>query len=331
MKKIRLLAVSMALVAGAAGLVACGKQPASKEEKVDFPKKTIQMTVPFATGGTTDIAARALAGVVSKYLPNGQSVVVVNKPGSGGAIGMTEIFKAAPDGYTIGMATVGPMTIVPHYGKVAYSIDGFKAVMRVVATPNILVVKKDAPWNTFEEWFDYVKKNPDKFTYGTSGAGLTQHITMESFNVATGVKTKHVPFEGGAPALTALLGGHVQGALVQSTEAKPHIDSGAMKALVNTGATKIEAFKDVPTLKDKGIDVAADVWNGIVVPKDVPDSVVKILHDAFKKALEDPAVVEQFKKIGIDPAYAGPQEFQKIIENDFKKNGEVLKASGLIK
>jgi tripartite-type tricarboxylate transporter receptor subunit TctC len=345
MKQVKVLSMLTIIGALTFNLAGCGQKPASnqaassapttttaaQEKKVDYPTKPIQMIVPFAPGGTTDIAARTLASVINKYLPNGQTVSVVNKDGGGGTIGLTDVFKAKGDGYTIGMATTGPLTIKPLGEGVAYKPSDFKPVMQVVAVPDVLVVKSDSPWKTYEDWLAYTKANPDKFTYGTSGAGLTQHITMEDFTTKTGAKSKHVPFSGGAPALTALLGGNVSGALVQTTEALPYIKDGSLRPIFIAGTFKPDELKDVPLLSEKKIDVQGDVWTGVIVPKDVPDQVVQILHDAYKKALEDPAVIEQFKKIGASPVYKSSADFKAIIDKDYKTNDAVLKAIGLKK
>lgn len=334
MKK-RKLFLPFAAAILALGIAGCGSESANgetngnKEAKADYPKKAIQMIVPFAPGGTTDSAARALASVANKYLPNGQTVAIVNKDGGAGTIGMNDVVQAKGDGYTIGMATSGPITIKTHSKEVAYKPDNFKPVIQVVATPNVLVVKSDSPIKTFDDWMEYAKKNPDKFTYGTSGAGLTQHITMENLMTKTDIKVKHVPFKGGAPALTALLGGNIEGALVQTPEAIPHIQEGTLRPIWISGTFKPDELKDVPLLTEKEIDVKADVWTGLVVPSSVSDDVVKVLHDAFKEALKDEAVIEQFKKIGTEPVYKSTEEFQKIIENDYKENGKVLEAIGL--
>lgn len=317
----------------ALGLTGCGSNKATGETKSgaksDYPTKAIQMIVPFAPGGTTDSAARALASVANKYLPNGQTVAIVNKDGGAGTIGMNDVVQAKGDGYTIGMATSGPITIKTHSKEVAYKPENFKPVIQVVATPNVLVVKSDSPIKTFEDWMKYVEGNPDKFTYGTSGAGLTQHITMENLMTKTGVKVKHVPFKGGAPALTALLGGNIEGALVQTPEAIPHIQEGTLRPIWISGSFKPDELKDVPLLTEKGVDVKPDVWTGLVAPSGVPDDVVKVLHDSFKKALDDPAVIEQFKKIGTEPVYKSTEEFQEVIDTDYKENGKVLDAIGL--
>lgn len=329
MKKILMLSMLIfALVLG--GCSSSDSSIAKDKPKGEFPTKPIEMIVPFAAGGSTDAAARALASVVNKYMPNGQSVVVVNKSGGAGTIGLAEVLNAKPDGYKIGLTAAGPISIQPHYGQAPYTHDSFQTIMRVTAVPQVLVVQSDAPWKTFEEWLDYVKQNPGKFTYSTAGTGGPPHIAMEALNTAAGIQTKNVPFDGGAPAVTALLGGHVHGAVVQPQEAIAHIDSGALRALVNVGESKIESFKDTPLLKEKGIDVAVDVFNGIIAPKGLPQEELDILHDAFKKALEDPAVIEQYNKLGIQPAYAGPEDFQKTITDSFNTNGDVMKKIGLI-
>lgn len=334
MKKRKFL-LPFAVAILAMGLSGCGSDKAKSETggnnagKSDYPTKAIQMIVPFSPGGTTDSAARALAGVANKYLPNGQTVAIVNKDGGAGTIGMNDVVQAKGDGYTIGMATSGPITIKTHSNEVAYKPEHFKPIIQVVATPNVLVVKADSPIQTYEDWLKYVEANPNKFTYGTSGAGLTQHITMENLMTKTGVKVQHVPFKGGAPALTALLGGNIGGALVQTPEAIPHIEEGTLRPIWISGTFKPDELKDVPLLTEKDIDVKADVWTGLVAPSSVPDDVVKVLHDSFKKALEDPAVIEQFKKIGTEPVYKSTEEFQDIIESDYKVNGDVLEAVGL--
>ncbi|MDX5475014.1 MAG: tripartite tricarboxylate transporter substrate binding protein [Bacillaceae bacterium] len=322
--KLFILAISLLLVA------ACSSGNTSSQDVSEFPTRDLEIIVPYAAGGTTDTAARALASVVGEYLPKKANVNVVNKAGGGGVIGSMDIYNAKADGYKIGMNTIGPMTIKPHTDNTAYSYDTFEPIMQVVATPNVLLVQIDAPWNTYEEWFEYVKANPGKFTYSTTGAGLTQHITMESFSNETGVELTHVPYDGGAPAIAALLGGHVQGSVVQTLEALPHVQSGSVKALINTGSEIADGFEDVPLLKEKGVNVASDVWTGLVAPQDTPKEIVAILHEAFKKALEDERVIETFAKLGVPTKYASPEEFAEIIKRDYEINGEVLKATGHI-
>lgn len=333
MKRKRLYGIASCFLLVSTLLTACGQQGSAPEAKTagEYPKKAIKMIVPFTPGGNTDLAARIIAQAANKHLPNGQTIVVENKPGGGGTVGSTEVVKTKPDGYVIGMTTGGPITIQPHFGKTAYTPDNIQPIMRVVSMSNVLVVRSDSPWKTFDEWLEYVKQNPGQFKYSTAGTGLSGHITMEALDIKAGIDTKQVPFEGAAPAITALLGSHVEGAIIGAIEAKPHVDSGKLRVLINTGTMKSEAFKDIPSLKEKDIDVAVDVWTGIFAPKDLPAEIKDILHETFKKSVEDPEVIEQYKKLGIDTAYAGPDDFKKAIDTEYKNNGEVLKAAGIIK
>lgn len=306
-----------------------GGEQAAEQEKpsIDYPTKTIKLIVPFAAGGGTDVIGRAVADVVSKYLPNGQSVVVENKTGGGGTIGTADVAAAAPDGYTLGLVTVGPVSVTPHLGKTPYTAEDLTPIVNLVNTHNVLVVKADAPWKDFDEWLAYVKENPNQFTYATPGKGIAPHITMEAVNLRAGIQTKGVHFDGTAPALTALLGGHVQGAMVQATEVKTYVESGDIRVLAGTVAN--EDFPDMAVFKDKGIDVYFDMYTGVVGPKDLPVEIRDILHEAFKQALEDPQVIDTFEKQGIKNGYASPEDFKAMIDNNSQVAQEIIQAIGL--
>jgi tripartite-type tricarboxylate transporter receptor subunit TctC len=297
------------------------------EKGTDFPTKPIQLVIPYAAGGGTDVTGRALANAVTKYLPEGSSVVAENKVGASGTLGLAEVSQAEPDGYRISMATTGNIAIQPNYGNTPYSYDDFEPIIGALSVPHVLVVKADAPWKTIEEWFEYVKANPGKFNYSTPGKGNTQHLNMEGIALKDGLKLNHVPFDGAAPALTALLGGHVEGAIVQLYEAMPHVDSGDLRILANTGDTKSETL-DLPMVKDMGY-IGLDAFTGVVAPKGTPKEVVTILHDAFKQALEDPKVVAQFEKLGIQTTYRNPEDFSKAIKEASETTGEIAKQVGM--
>lgn len=322
MKKISLYLVLVAVIS----LSACSK-PTGNADK-NFPTKPIEIIVPYDAGGGTDMAARALASKVSEYLPNKQAVVVVNKPGGGGTVGNTQVLNAKPDGYTLLMTSTGALSIQPNYGKATYSHDSFAPIMRVLSNPQAIIVKADAPWKTYDEWLAYMKKNPDKFTYGTAGTGLTGHIAMEALSMDEKIKAKHVPFDGAGPALTALLGGHVQGVVVQTQNPRALVESGEVRPLINIGSNKEEGFDGFPWTSEK---TAVDVYHGLLAPKDTPKEVVDILHEAFQKALKDPKVIDQINKGGANPAYAGSEDFQKEITESYEKSRNVLKEVGLIK
>lgn len=319
-KKIVALLLSLLM---AVTLVGC--KSSSTTAKTDFPNKPIELVVPFAAGGATDLISRALANTATKYMPNNQPVVVVNVSGGASIIGMTEVFKAKPDGYKVCMGSSGPIAILPHYGKAVYNYDGFTPIMRVVANPNTLVVRADAPWKTFDEWMDYVKKNPRTFTYGSQGAGLTGHLAMEGMVLEYGLDVRHVPFEGTNPSVVALLGGHVQGVVSTAQNFKAQIAEGKLRPLVNIGTNRKAGYKDIPWVNGQ------DSYMALVAPKGLPKEIQTILHDAFKKALEDPAFIEQCEKLGSSPAYAGPDELQKILTDSYQQYGQLLRKAGLIK
>lgn len=302
----------------------------NKEKPSDYPKKDIELVVGFAAGGGTDVVARIVANAANKYMPNGKTIVVSNKTGGSGTIALADILQSNADGYKLGSVTTGNLAIQPNYGKTPFKINDFIPVAQFNSAQNLLVVKADAPWKTYDEWLDWVKKNPGKFTYGTPGAGNTQHLAMEGINILESIQTKHVPFDGAATAITSLLGGHVQGAVILTQEAKPHVDSGALRVLANAGTSKYAAFKDAAFLKDKGF-VGLDTWSGVVVHKDTPKEIVDTLREVFKKAMDDPSTKEEFKRIGLDPAYADSEEFAKIIAQTNKTTGDVAKSIGLIK
>lgn len=328
----KLLSIITAFALISATLTGCtqSKGTAAKA-KIDYPTKPIEMTVGFAAGGGADLVTRITAEASKKYLPNGQSIVVSNKTGASGSIQLAEIFQSKPDGYKLGSVTTGNLIVQPIFGKTPYKATDFEPIALLNSAPNLLVVRSDAPYKTFEEWLDYVKSNPDKFTYGTSGVGDTKHIAMEAVNLQYGIKTKQVSFDGSAQSLTALLGGHIMGAIVMAQEAKPHTESGKIKVLANLGSSKADAYKDAAYLKDKGGYPGFDTWTGIVAPKGTPKEIIDILAEAFKKSLQEPAVIDDFKKSGTEPAYAGPEELKKIIETSSKTAEEVMKKAGLVK
>ncbi|WP_062234614.1 Bug family tripartite tricarboxylate transporter substrate binding protein [Fictibacillus sp. FJAT-27399] len=327
----KILTVIIALILISSMSVGCSQSKtsnASETNNTGYPKKPIEMTVGFAAGGQADIVTRIVAEAASKYLPNKESIVVSNKTGASGSIQLAEVFQQKPDGYKLGSVTTGNLIIQPNMGNTPYKSNDFAPISLLNSAPNLLVVKSDAPWKTFDEWLDYVKKNPSKFTYGTAGTGDTKHVAMETLNVTYEVKTKHVGFDGSAESITALLGGHIMGAIVGVQEAKPHTDAGKMRVLANLGSSKTDVYKDAPFLKEKGYP-GFDTWTGILAPKNTPKDIVQALDKAFEKALQQPEVLAQFKKIGTEPTYAGPEEFKKIIKASTKTSAEIMKKSGL--
>lgn len=310
-------------------LVAVTLAGCSKDKAETYPSKPIEMVVSFAPGGSTDQIARILERSVKKYLPNGQTVVVVNKAGGASVVGTTEVAKAKPDGYKISMIPPGPISIQPLLGNAPYTPEDFQGVIRIASSPMLFAVRKDAPWNTFEEWEAYVKANPDTFIFGSGGVGNPPHTAIMRYCNAKGLKIKYVPYGGTSAAFTALLGKHIDGYVASTQEMKGQLESGELKLLANLGSVKSDFYKDIPTLKDLGYNMSTDAYYGIVVPKGVPANVVTILHDAFKKAIDDPETVSLFQKAGIKADYANSQDFQKQILDNYNEYKEFFKEIGL--
>ena len=236
----------------------------------DFPTKEVQIIIPWAAGGATDLIFRALAATTGKYL--GKAVVVVNRPGGGGAVGYTEAAQAKPDGYTL-VSAITPLTILPHQVTTAFTYKNFDAIINVVDDPSMFLVRSDAPWKSLKEFLDYAKKNPDMITVGNSGAGGGVHLVALAFERAAGVKFNHIPFSGGGPSVTALLGGHINAVSVSPPEGIEHVKAGKLKIIALFAEKRFEMFPDVPTVKEQGIDFVMGMWRGLVAPKGTPPDV----------------------------------------------------------
>ena len=308
-------------------------QSAQGEEeiaKIDYPEQPIELIVPLAPGGSTDIGARILEKHLPKYLPDAK-IVVVNKSGGSGTIGMSNVFISKPDGYTIGITPHSTVTMQPLYGKTKYAHDSFQPIAKVFENQQILVVKSDAPWQTFEEWFEYVKNNPDVFTFGVSGGiGSGAHLPMAELEMLAGIKVKPVPFEGTPPAVTAVLGGHVDGAVLQPTDARSLIETGELRALINVGSTPVPYFPDIPLLKDKGYDITYNINTSLFAPKDVPQEIVTLLQDAVEQTLNDPEVKAEFEKANLQLQYGDAAVAEQAVNEETEKVRVVLKELGLI-
>lgn len=323
-----ILAALMLIIAGCSSSKSGNKETAAG--KSDYPKKPIELIVPFAPGGTTDVLARAIAKELPEYLPNKQQVAIINKPGAGMTLGLTDVAKSKPDGYTIGLTTSSGLDIQPHYGKTAYQIDDFQPIIETFELSSAIVVKKDSPLNTYEDWLKYVKENPNKFTYGASGGtGGAGHIATEQLSEELGVKTKYVPFEGVADVMNAIMSGQIAGG-----QMRPDTDvGGSLKPLLFTTDTKgsTDFYKDVPNTTELGLKAKSNYYAGFIAPKGTPDEVVTILHDAIKEIIEKPEIKELMEKQQVTPAYADPKKFESIISEASKKNKKTMESLGLIK
>lgn len=300
--------------------------PATGHAQDSYPSRAIEIITPFGPGGSTDTAARLFASVLGKYLPNQVDVVVLNKPGGSTTIGMTATMNAEPDGYTVALTSNSPVTIQPHFGTAEYSYDSFAPIIKLVDIPQVLLVRKDSEWKSFDEWLAYAKENPGTFTYATPGNGSISDLAMAVLNEAAGVDTRAIPYDSGGRAMAAMLGGNVGGVATFQGNADPELT----RPLVNFSQNASTKHPDVPTLGDAGIKAHKNAFSGIVAPKGVPADRIQILHDAFKKALEDPKVKEALAKQSFEVAYEGPEDYAATLKADFDQNGELLRRANLI-
>ena len=296
--KISIVAVALS---GILALTGCGgaKQSAKPEApKATFPTKAVSMIVPWAAGGGTDLTARALAKAAEKHL--GKPIVIVNKTGGAGGIGHTEGAMAKPDGYTVTMVTVELATL-RHLGLANNNYKDFKAIAQINFDPSAITVKADAPWKNAKEFMDYVKAHPDQVKEGHAGPGSIWHLSAAGVEKAAGVKFNHVPFDGGAPAVIALMGGHVDVVFVSPAEVKPQVEAGKIRTLAIVDSKQSDALPGVKTLEEEtGIKTSnLGTWRGIAVPKDTPDDIAKILTDAFTKGANEPDFKNYMKKNGL--------------------------------
>jgi tripartite-type tricarboxylate transporter receptor subunit TctC len=289
---------------------------------VGFPTKEVQVIIPWAAGGATDLIFRALAPYAAKHL--GKAVVIVNRPGGGSAVGYTEGAKAKADGYTLTSA-VTPLTILPHQVTTAYTFKDFEPIINVVSDPSMFLIRSDMPWKNVREFVDYAKKNPNMITVGNSGAGGGVHLVALAFERAAGVKFNHIPFSGGGPSVTAILGAHINAVSVSPPEGIEHVKAGKLKIIALFAEKRLEMFPDVPTVKEQGIDFAMGMWRGLAAPKGTPPDVIKKLHDAFKLGMEDPAFKKTASDMAVNLAYLGPEAFGKLMANDHEFYGKLVK------
>ena len=287
----------------------------------EFPTKEVQIIIPYAAGGATDLVFRALAASTSKYL--GKAVVVVNKPGGAGAVGVTEAMQARPDGYTL-VTAITPLTILPHQTKTAFTYRDFEPILNVVQDPAMLQVRADSPWKTLREFLDYAKKNPGMITVGNSGAGGGVHLIALAFEKAAGVTFNHIPFAGGGPSVTALLGGHIHAVSVSPPEGIPHVKAGKLRIIALFSEKRMADFPDVPTVREQGVNFTMGQWRGLAAPKGTPPDVSKKLHDAFKQGMADPAFVKNAADMSVTLAYLGPADFATLMAQDHERYGKLV-------
>ena len=292
--------------------------------------RAIRLIVPFPPGGSTDITARLLAEPMTRIL--GQTVIVENRGGAGGSIGMMEVAKAAPDGSIFGVATVSTHGVNPAvYKSLPYDpIKNFAPVTELVQAPGVLVVHPSLPVNTFAEFLAYLKANPDKLSYASTGNGTISQMWAELFKTTTGTAMVHIPYKGAGPALTGILGGQVMVYFDQVASAMPHIHSGKLRALAVSWPTRLEPLPNVPTYAEVGFAANNDPsWFGLVAPAGTPAATITRMREAAAKAVNEPAVRARLADLGLFPAATTPAQFGETIRKEIEKMQSLAKQTGI--
>ena len=304
----------------------CSILPAPAAQSADYPIKTIQIINPFPPGAVTDIVARIVAPKMSAIL--GQQVVVVNKSGGGGAVGIQAARDAAPDGYTI-LVTPPPVLIIPIVNKNSgFAMKDFAPLTLATSSPNTTVVKGDAPWKTLEEFIADAGKNPGQFTYGSAGPGTTPHFIGELVKLKTKIDLTHVPLGSESAAATAVLGGHVNIAFLTLGTTRSHIEAGTMRALAVASNRRLKDFPNVPTTVEKGFpELNLKIWVGFFAPAKTAPEIVKRLAGALYDSLKDPETAAHIEKAQALVENLGPQEAAKFYAEEQRKWSEVARAA----
>jgi len=296
--------------------------------KNDFPNKGVTAICPWSAGGGTDTILRGLTKETEEFL--GQTITVTNQTGGGGAVGHGAIMNAKPDGYTVGMITF-ELNSLPPQGLVPFSYKDFDPLMRINMDAAALTVRKDAPYNTIEEFVEYAKSHPGEINIGNSGPGSVWHIAAGLMADKTGIEVQYVPFDGAAPAVTALVGGHIQAVSVSVAEVQGQVEAGDLKILGVMSEERLASVPDVPTFKEAGIDVVFGTWRGLAVPKGTPEEAKQIIADAFKKGYDSQGFQDFAKNSSLGLAYQNAEDFAKFLEANANDVAGVMKKLGLAK
>jgi tripartite-type tricarboxylate transporter receptor subunit TctC len=298
-----------------------------------FPTRPITIVNPFPPGGQVDLTSRPLAAAMERILK--QPVLLVNKGGAAGAVGMQSVAVAKPDGYTL-LITVPAMSTLPEVDKLfgrtpTFTRDQFVPVARLNADPTILVVNSDLPYKSLQELLDAARRRPNEMVFASSGIYGASHVPTEMLlQAGGGLKMRHLPTTGGGPATTAVLGGHAAFWMSTTAPAAPHVKSGKLRALAVSGAARQPYFPDVPTLRELGYDVEYYLWCGLFAPKSAPPAALAVLRDAVRRAVQDPEFKASMDKIQVPIAYQDADEFRAWWDADAARLAEVIKAIGRV-
>ncbi len=297
-----------------------------------YPGKAITMVVPFPPGGLADLVARPVAESMAREL--GQPVVIENKAGAGGGIGMAQVAKAPAHGYTV-LMSLSSFTVLPEADAVLgrapmYTLNSLRPIARFTADPTVLAVRADAPWKTVKEFVEDAKRQPGAINYGSSGNYGTMHVPMEILAQTAGIRMTHVPYTGAGPAVVALLGGQIQAVSSGPATVLQHVKAGKLRVLAHWGNGRLEALPDVPSLKDAGYNAEYAQWSGLFVPAGTAEPVAQRLRAAARAAANDPKVKEVILNAGSPILYQDTADFQAYVQADARRMAEVVKKIGKV-
>jgi tripartite-type tricarboxylate transporter receptor subunit TctC len=314
----------------AAGLLFCAAGAALAQAA--YPAKPITMIVPFPPGGLADIVARPVAEAMSRDL--GQPVVIENKGGAGGGIGMAQASKSPADGYTV-LLSLSSFTVIPEADAIVgrspmYSLASLRPIARFTADPTVLAVRADAPWKTVKDFVEDAKRRPGAINYGSSGNYGTMHVPMEILAQQSGIKLTHVPYTGAGPAVVALLGGQIDVVASGPATVLQQVKAGKLRVLAHWGTSKLETMPDVPSLKDSGYNAEYAQWSGLFVPAATPDAIVQRLRASARAAANDAKVKEVILNAGSPILFQDMPDFEKYVQADARRMADVVKKIGKV-
>ncbi len=276
-----------------------------------FPNKPIELVVPYPAGGGTDVLARAFSVAAAKHFS--QPLIVVNKPGAAGAIGWAEVLNGKEPGYKVALLATDLM-VQPNMGYTKITYQDFTPIARLNYDPAAITVRADAPWKTVDEFLAAAKSG--EFRIGNGGNGSTWHLAAAAVEEKTGAKFNHIPFSGANPAALSLLGGHIEAITVSAAEVSNYVAAGKLRVLAVMSDARIKGFEDVPTLKERGLDIEVGTWRGLAVPKGTPQETVAILRAATAKTMQEPSIRETLDKQNMGYAYADGDAFGAAMAKD---------------
>lgn len=316
MKRVASVVAGLVLALGFAGGAAAAEYPAN-------PIRLVTWSGP---GGGGDVLARQLAEPLGKVAK--VPVAVVNRTGGGGATAMEYISTLPGDGYTLLVGTASGV-VTPHVAGTRLSLADFKPVIRIQTDPEAFLVRADAPWKTLRDLLAEAKAKPGTVKFGGGFLGNVDSLLTYQVLQKNGIRFQYVPFDAGAEFITALLGGHLSVIATSLSEVTPQIEAGKMRVIAVAAPSRLAAYPDVPTVREQGTDVVAEIWRGLVAPKDTPDAVVQKLHDLVQQAMKEPSFVKYTEEAKLLPGYMSPQEFGQVIRTDFAAYGQVVREMGV--